>query len=84
MDGSARAGGLNIALSRDGKAWDAALVLESEPGEYSYPAMIQTADGLLHVTYTWKRLRVRHVVIDPRKLTPVAMTNGAWPTEIVR
>jgi predicted neuraminidase len=73
---------LNIAISRDGKAWDAALVLESEPGEYSYPAMIQTADGLLHVTYTWKRLRVRHVVIDPRKLTPVAMTNGAWPTEI--
>jgi len=73
---------LNVALSRDGKTWDAALVLEREPGEYSYPAVIQTADGLLHVTYTWKRLRVRHAVIDPRKLTPIAMTNGTWPAGI--
>ena len=32
---------MNVAISRDGKAWDAALVLESEPGEYSYPAVIQ-------------------------------------------
>ena len=46
---------LNVAISRDGKRWDAALVLESEPGEYSYPAVIQTADGLVHITYTWKR-----------------------------
>ena len=46
---------LNVALSRDGTTWEAALVLESEPGEYSYPAVIQTADGKIHVTYTWKR-----------------------------
>lgn len=70
---------LNIALSRDGTAWEAALVLESEPGEYSYPAMIQTADGRVHVTYTWKRQRIRHVVIDPTKLTSVPMADGVWP-----
>ena len=55
----------NIAVSRDGTTWEAALVLESEPGEYSYPAVIQAADGKVHVTYTWQRQRVRHVVIDP-------------------
>ncbi|PYQ69820.1 MAG: sialidase, partial [Acidobacteria bacterium] len=42
---------LNVALSRDGRSWDAALVLEREPGEYSYPAVIQTADGHAHITY---------------------------------
>jgi predicted neuraminidase len=59
---------LNVALSSDGKSWHAALVLESEPGEYSYPAVIQASDGLVHVTYTWKRVRVKHVVIDVTKL----------------
>jgi len=73
---------LNVALSVDGKAWDAALVLESEPGEYSYPAVIQTSDGLVHVTYTWKRQRIKHVVIDPAALTPVPMPDGRWPKEL--
>jgi len=70
---------LNVAVSRDGKVWEAAAVLESEPGEYSYPAVIQGADGRLHVTYTWRRLRIKHVVIDPKGLRPVPMPNGAWP-----
>jgi len=73
---------LNVALSVDGKAWDAALVLESEAGEYSYPAVIQTSDGLVHVTYTWKRQRIKHVVIDPAALTPVPMPDGRWPKEL--
>ena len=59
---------LNLALSRDGADWQPALTLESTPGEYSYPAVIQTRDGLVHVTYTWKREKIRHVVIDPQKL----------------
>ncbi len=59
---------LSVAVSDDGKEWKAALVLEDQPGEYSYPAVIQTSDGLVHVTYTWKRDKVKHVVIDPGKL----------------
>lgn len=70
---------LNVAVSRDGSIWDAALVLESEPGEYSYPAVIQTHDGLVHITYTWKRQRVKHVVLDPAMLAPLPMSNGEWP-----
>ena len=73
---------LNVAISRDGVAWDAALVLEREPGEYSYPAVIQGADGKVHVTYTWKRQRVKHAVIDPARLTPVPMTDGVWPSGV--
>jgi predicted neuraminidase len=60
---------LNVAVSKDGKTWKQVVVLEKEAGEYSYPAVIQTADGLVHITYTWKRQRVKHVVVDPSKLS---------------
>ncbi len=60
---------LNLAIAADDAMnWQPALVLESEPGEYSYPAIIQSQDGLLHITYTWKRERIKHVVVDPDKL----------------
>lgn len=70
---------LNLAHSEDGKTWQAALVLESEPGEYSYPAIVQTSDGLVHITYTWKRQRVRHVTVDPTRLVLKPITGGKWP-----
>jgi predicted neuraminidase len=57
---------LNLAFSfDDGSTWTAPLTLESGPGEYSYPAIIQTLDGELHISYTWNRLRIKHVAIDP-------------------
>lgn len=70
---------LNVAISRDGKKWQAAVILENLPGEYSYPAVIQTADGLVHSTYTWKRQRVRHVVIDPAQLKLWDFVGVDWP-----
>ncbi len=70
---------LNLAVSKDGKEWQAALVLESEPGEYSYPAIIQTHDGLVHATWTWKRQRIKHAVIDPTKLEAQPIVDGQWP-----
>lgn len=60
---------LNLAFSDDdGNTWGTHYVLEDEPGEYSYPAVIQGSDGNLHITYTWKRLRIKHVVVNPREL----------------
>ena len=70
---------LNVALSNDGVTWSAALILEDGRGEFSYPAVIQTTDGLVHITYTWKRLRIKHVVIDPVKLQCRPILNGKWP-----
>ena len=70
---------LNVAVSRDGKEWQAALALEDQSGEYSYPAVIQSADGLVHISYTWRRERVKHVVIDPSKLAMRPMSGGLWP-----
>lgn len=70
---------INVAISDDGVKWFAAAVLESQPGEYSYPAVIQTSDGLVHATYTWKRKKVKHVVLDPTKLPRKAIEQGKWP-----
>jgi predicted neuraminidase len=70
---------LNVAVSSDGKKWQAAAVLESSPGEYSYPAAIQTPDGLVHITYTWRRQRVKHVTLDPANLALKPIENGQWP-----
>ncbi len=59
---------LNVALSNDGKRWNPVLTLEDGGGRYSYPAVIQTPDGKVHCTYTYKRQSVKHVVLDPGKL----------------
>ncbi|MGD9635326.1 MAG: exo-alpha-sialidase [Pirellulales bacterium] len=75
-------GVLNVAVSDDGVHWQAALVLEDSGGEFSYPAVIQTKDGLVHVTYTWERRRVRHIVIDPAKLQLTPIVDGEWPASV--
>lgn len=61
---------LDIGISTDGVTWKRVLTLESEPigNGYAYPAVIQTADGLVHITYTFDRKKIKHVVVDPKKL----------------
>ena len=56
-------------------------MLEDQDGEYSYPAVVQTRDGLVHVTYTHRRTRVRHLVLDPATLPRHSMPGGEWPEE---
>lgn len=71
---------LNVAVSPDGHHWEAAVVLENTPGvEFSYPAVVQTSDGLVHITYTWKRERIKHVVLDPAQLRTRPIVDGTWP-----
>ncbi len=71
---------LNVSISKDGKNWDAVLILEDSPiSQYSYPAVIQTQDGMLHFVYTWRRQKMKHVVVDPAKLKKRKITNGVWP-----
>jgi predicted neuraminidase len=70
---------LNVAVSKDGENWEGAVVLESEPGEYSYPAVIEAADGRVEITYTWKRQRIKHVTIDPSRLVTRPIVEGRWP-----
>lgn len=75
---------LNVAISKDGKTWFAALVLEDSPiSQYSYPSVIQSADGMVHIVYTWRRQRIKYVKIDPSKLVVKEIVNGKWPGQIL-
>ncbi|GGC07485.1 sialidase family protein [Dyadobacter sediminis] len=64
---------LSLLISDDeGKSWKWKMHMENDPakkGSYSYPSLIQTADGLLHMTYSWhpekKKKSIRYVVLDP-------------------
>ena len=71
-EGSGPRSPLSVALSSDGVGWTKVVDLEDDDASagYSYPAVIQTRDGLVHITYTWRREKIRHVVLDPEKLKP--------------
>ena len=71
---------LNLSYSNDGKTWYAALVLEDSPiSQYSYPSIIQSADGMVHIVYTWRREKVKYVKVDPAKLVGRKIEKGLWP-----
>jgi Neuraminidase (sialidase) len=75
-DGWGQRNVLNLAVSEDGVEWKEVATIENEDtGEFSYPAMIQSSDGLIHMTYTWNRQKVKHVVADPGKLVPGKVLN---------
>jgi len=59
---------LNVAISNNGKNWRPVLILERAKGEYSYPAVIQASDGRVHITYTYKRQSVKHVILNPKQI----------------
>ncbi len=71
---------LNVAISKDGKKWYAAVILEDSPiSQYSYPSVIQSKDGMVHIVYTWRRERIKYVMIDPSKLKGKLIVNEKWP-----
>jgi predicted neuraminidase len=55
---------LNVAISRDGINWKPIVTLERDRGEYSYPAVIQSSNRQVHITYTYLRKAIKHVVLD--------------------
>ena len=56
---------LSVALSQTGKDWKDIMFLENEKkGEFSYPAVIESADGKVHISYTYNRRNIKHVVLE--------------------
>jgi alpha-L-rhamnosidase len=71
---------LNVAISKDGKKWYAALILEDSPiSQYSYPSVIQSKDGMVHIVYTWRREKIKYVKVDPSKLKLKEIKDKQWP-----
>jgi predicted neuraminidase len=60
---------LSVLVSDDnGVTWPRRIDLETDPGEYSYPSVIQAEDGRVHVVATHRRERIFHYVLDPEEL----------------
>lgn len=74
---------LNVSVSPDGQTWYASLVLEDDhTGQYSYPSVIQSKDGKVHIVYTWHRKKIKYVELDPSKLPSEKIEAGIWPASI--
>jgi predicted neuraminidase len=59
---------LNLAISRDGEHFKVFKTLEDGPVQYSYPAIVQAANGDLLMTYSWRRETIKFVRIPLREL----------------
>lgn len=57
---------LNLAVSRDGEHFTLFKTLEDGPGQYSYPAIVQAANGDLLITYSWRRQTIKFVRLPLR------------------
>ena len=56
---------LSIAVSRDeGRTWPFRRVLADGKDAYSYPSIVQSADGLIHVVYSLSRRRIQHITLN--------------------
>ena len=40
--------------------------------EFSYPYLLQSRDGYIHLVYTWHRTRIKHVRFDPLQPPPAS------------
>jgi len=57
---------LTLALSEDeGETWSYMRDVVTEEGSFSYPAIIEDSDGLLHMAYTHCRQHIGHIVLTP-------------------
>lgn len=70
---------LRLGVSADaGRSWRAGPMIESEAKqEYSYPYLVESGDGRIHLTYTWQRERIKHVMFNQAWLDRRSLAQAA-------
>ena len=78
--GWGRRGMLNLAISEDGQTWrKVGRAGTGRKGRVQLSRHHSDRDGLVHMTYTWKRQRIKHVVVDPAKIQAgTELSREAW------
>lgn len=51
---------LCVLLGDEDERWSSIQTIEDEHFEFSYPTLLQTADGVIHLVYTWKRQHIHY------------------------
>ncbi|MEM1526564.1 MAG: sialidase family protein [Ignisphaera sp.] len=68
---------LNVALSEDdGKTWPFVKMIEPPEGMFAYPFLTQSRDGMIHLVYSWFRLKIAHVMFNKEWLKLVEKPAG--------
>jgi predicted neuraminidase len=72
---------LRLATSADeGRSWVLGPMIEQETAkEFSYPCLIHDLQGRFHLTYTWKRQRIKHVEFNLAWLDQVMLRSLEQP-----
>jgi predicted neuraminidase len=70
---------LNLAVSRDGEHFTVFKKLDEGPGQYSYPAIVQAANGDLLMTYSWRRQTIKFVRVPLGELPPAVGPTASAP-----
>ncbi len=70
---------LSLALSEDeGETWPYVRHLVTGEGQFHYPAIMQSRDGLLHVTFTNNRRTIDHIVLTPEWISGAGDDLPPW------
>lgn len=60
---------MTLALSKNnGISWEKLLDTDTEPKEYSYPAIIAASDGGVALTYTWGRDNIKFIKLEHNEI----------------
>ena len=63
---------LCLALATADEEFSHIRAVEDQEGEFSYPTLLQTQDGHIHLVYTHKRRFIQHAIFDEKWLTAQA------------
>ena len=75
---------LNLAISKNqGRDWQVAVELERETDdsqfpeyEFSYPWLLQSLDGTIHLLYTWNKVKIKHLQFNHAWLSQQISRSG--------